>query len=109
MTRWVGSTPRECDLCEGDLGELFFDAKTRKGPWGMLCERCYTEHGIGLGVGLGQAYYRMTVDFQTGSFEWMSVEPYSDAPMRPCGVPDLPPHPGTPVPPGVQRRRDGGH
>jgi len=31
-----------------------YDAKTTSGPWGYLCSDCFAEHGIGLGLGLGQ-------------------------------------------------------
>jgi hypothetical protein len=31
-----------------------YDAKTTIGPWGYLCSDHFAEHGIGLGLGLGQ-------------------------------------------------------
>lgn len=41
-----------CDVCRAKPAA--YDAKTKSGPWGNLCEDCYKEHGIGLGTGLGQ-------------------------------------------------------
>lgn len=31
-----------------------YDAKTIWGPWAAMCEQCYLDYGIGLGLGLGQ-------------------------------------------------------
>jgi hypothetical protein len=55
---WHGS--QICDSCishckdvgNGDL----YDAKTRMGPWAVLCTDCFDAVGIGLGTGLGQKY-----------------------------------------------------
>lgn len=43
----------ECDLC-ADGTPAQYDAKTRMGPWGNLCERHFQRDGIGLGLGKGQ-------------------------------------------------------
>ena len=52
----MGSDPSKCDICgKKDLKE-FYDAKTKMGPWGCLCKKCFKTHGIGLGIGLGQYY-----------------------------------------------------
>ena len=48
----LGKRP-DCDLC-GD--PAYYDAKTKSGPWGYLCEEDYEEvkaHGS-LGTGKGQ-------------------------------------------------------
>jgi len=46
----VSALPK-CDVC----GEpAAYDAKTTSGPWGYLCSDHFAEHGIGLGLGLGQ-------------------------------------------------------
>ena len=42
----------KCDL--GCGGPAFFDAKTRQGPWGYLCQAAFAKFGVGLGVGKGQ-------------------------------------------------------
>ena len=41
----------DCDFC-GD--EAHYDGRTKIGPWGNMCEPCFREHGIGLGLGRGQ-------------------------------------------------------
>jgi hypothetical protein len=43
----------DCDIDSGH-GAAAYDAKTKQGPWGYLCEDCYADHGIGLGLGKGQ-------------------------------------------------------
>ena len=41
----------DCDFC-GD--QAHYDGKTKMGPWGYMCELCFRENGIGLGLGKGQ-------------------------------------------------------
>jgi hypothetical protein len=57
------SIPNECQVCERpfvgvhyDGAGVYYDAKTKYGPWGFLCEKCFKEHGVGLGTGKGQKY-----------------------------------------------------
>lgn len=58
MTYWLSPPPEKCDTCDGPIGRVFYDAKTRMGPWGCLCATCFTlGPGLGkLGTGLGQEY-----------------------------------------------------
>lgn len=42
-----------CDVC-GSGTTAKYDAKTKAGPWGFLCQQCFDKHGIGLGTGKGQ-------------------------------------------------------
>jgi hypothetical protein len=44
-----------CDLCNRVLSERFIDANLGY-AWGNVCTSCHDAHGMGLGVGLGQAY-----------------------------------------------------
>ncbi len=56
--RWLSSYD-ECDICHGPVkGKVpwFVDGKTTMGPWGLLCPKCFTRYGTGLGCGLGQRY-----------------------------------------------------
>ena len=41
----------DCDFC-GDMAK--YDGRTKMGPWGYMCEPCFKEYGIGLGLGRGQ-------------------------------------------------------
>lgn len=41
-----------CDICKCQPAS--YDAKTKDGPWGNLCEDDFKKHGVGLGLGLGQ-------------------------------------------------------
>lgn len=34
--------------------DAHYDGKTQMGPWGFMCEKHFKEHGVGLGLGLGQ-------------------------------------------------------
>lgn len=42
-----------CDLCM-DPTPAEYDAKSRQGPWGYMCEEHFQRYGIGLGMGRGQ-------------------------------------------------------
>lgn len=55
--RWR-SEVKNCDLCGEDLRsvEFFVDGKTIHGPWGLMCPKCFSKSGCGLGTGLGQKY-----------------------------------------------------
>ena len=53
---WMGVTPTHCDTCGGTLGTVFYDGKTKGGPWGNMCHNCFRYHGTGLGIGRGQKY-----------------------------------------------------
>ena len=79
---WHGTPPTVCDLCNGPLGDLFFDASTRPtGSWAVLCGDCFRTHGVGLGHGVGQAYRRLPRLSRVGtqpSTTWVSVEPYRE-------------------------------
>lgn len=54
--KWLGSPPRECDLCHEKITDSFVDGATIHGPWACMCRRCCQEQGRGLGTGLGQLY-----------------------------------------------------
>ncbi len=62
MAKWMGSKPEQCDLCQYKMGEFFIEGKTIQGPWGLLCEQCHDEYGIGLGTGRGQKYNTDTLE-----------------------------------------------
>lgn len=55
---WCGTKPDKCDVCRADFKGVFYDAKTTRGAWAVLCHNCFHgESGLGrLGVGLGQEY-----------------------------------------------------
>ena len=40
-----------CDFCERRAS---FDGKTKQGQWANMCEKHFTQKGIGLGTGKGQ-------------------------------------------------------
>lgn len=46
----VSSLPK-CDFCGKTAG---YDGKTTHGPWANMCEDCFGQHGVGLGLGRGQ-------------------------------------------------------
>ena len=45
-----------CDFCGKQLDFWYYDGKTSKGPWACMCELCFFDHGIGLGMGKGQKF-----------------------------------------------------
>jgi len=42
----------QCDLCK--IAEAKYDARSKMGPWGYMCQKCFGFYGIGLGIGKGQ-------------------------------------------------------
>jgi hypothetical protein len=48
--------PTHCDLCQGSIQEVFYDAATRSGTWGNFCPACAELFQIFLGPGRGQQY-----------------------------------------------------
>jgi hypothetical protein len=56
--RWMTSTI--CDFCGKDaakIGKFFYDAKTKQGPWALMCEKDFKKHGTGIvRYGVGQKY-----------------------------------------------------
>lgn len=55
---WVGNPPEKCDWCSNPITTVFFDARTKAGPWACLCPQCqHGEIGTGkVGPGVGQKY-----------------------------------------------------
>jgi hypothetical protein len=56
MKQYSGIPPKTCDICKKNLVSVFFDAKTKMGPWANLCQDCFNKLGVGLGIGKGQKY-----------------------------------------------------
>ena len=54
--KWNGSPPTKCDICKKPTKDYFADARTKMGPWGILCLQCLKDHGVGIGTGKGQTY-----------------------------------------------------
>ena len=65
---WEGSMPSKCDICRRGIKQVFIDGKLRSGPWGILCPKCHSKCGVGLGLGKGQQYERQ-IDGR-----WLKVE-----------------------------------
>ena len=64
MGKWR-SPADTCDICEESLDWVgnkrwFVDGRTKRGPWALMCPRCFEMDGVGLGTGKGQKY-----DFET--------------------------------------------
>jgi hypothetical protein len=58
MSRWLSPVPGFCETCDGPIDKVFYDAKTKEGPWACMCKTCFTL-GPGLnklGTGFGQEY-----------------------------------------------------
>ena len=50
------SPPTKCDICQGNIADMFVDGATTAGPWANMCPKCYGFYGRGLGTGKGQKY-----------------------------------------------------
>ena len=58
---YFGNPPANCDLCERAFAQekYFVDGRVRGvGACGFMCVDCFGEHGVGLGLGIGQLYRR---------------------------------------------------
>jgi len=65
--KWLGSD--KCDICGSDVrkNKFFFDAKTKKGQWALMCGTCFVLVGMGrLGTGFGQEYDSTTFEKVSG-------------------------------------------
>ncbi len=62
VKRWCGAVPNVCQLCDSTLEDVFYDARTQSGRWGILCQMCFNEVGTGLGTGKGQKYDHKTLE-----------------------------------------------
>ena len=51
----VGKLPT-CIFCKQDGRKIDaeFDGATKKGPWAFMCKEHFDEHGVGIGLGVGQ-------------------------------------------------------
>jgi len=61
LPRFATNAPMMCNRCttlweNTSHPKVMYDARTRRGPWGWLCQSCFNLEGIGLGIGLGQKY-----------------------------------------------------
>ena len=66
--KWL-SEYEKCDICGDpirDVADWFVDGKTVWGPWALMDEKCFRNHGIGLGCGLGQKYDGKTAKLLEG-------------------------------------------
>jgi hypothetical protein len=67
VTRWVGSAPSKCDVCEATIGDKFIDGRVRGFGWATMCPTCHADIGLGLGLGIGQL-------FELRDGEWIKTE-----------------------------------
>lgn len=47
----VSALPK-CDICTAS--DAKYDAMTTRGPWAYMCQECFSDYGVGLGLGRGQ-------------------------------------------------------
>jgi len=56
---WMGEA-KCCDICKKPFGRYFVDGRTMAGVAALMCEKCHSEVGMGLGIGHGQKYVTRT-------------------------------------------------
>lgn len=57
--------PNKCDACRRKILDVFYDMRTRSGPWANLCAPCALD-GVGIGKcgeGQGQKYIKFEDQF----------------------------------------------
>ena len=65
-TSLIASLP-DCDICiklksraaTGEAMKAKYDGKTKVGSWAYMCQECFEELGVGLGIGKGQVLVLM--------------------------------------------------
>ncbi len=63
--KWT-SEITDCDICKKPMGENFVDGNTIYGDWALMCRKCHTKYGLGLGTGRGQKYSTSTRELIEG-------------------------------------------
>ena len=53
---WASEVPEKCQFCNQPLKNVFYDMNYKFMGWGIGCEDCHKEHGVGLGIGRGQMF-----------------------------------------------------
>ena len=66
MSKWSGSTPTICNLCNHPLAHTFFEGKTTWGNNAVMCPTCFGTFGTGLGEGKCQEYDLQTLQKTRG-------------------------------------------
>lgn len=61
---YIGISGQFCEVCGSSITDEFYDAKTKRGPWAIMCPRCFVTHGVGLGTGKGQHYRKVEGEFK---------------------------------------------
>lgn len=57
MGVWLGTYPNKCQLELEEITDEFVDGATRpNGRWAIMCPKCHTKYGVGLGTGRGQRF-----------------------------------------------------
>jgi hypothetical protein len=65
---YIGSPPKNCDLCNAPISNVFVDGVVQinqKQIWANVCKTCHLAYGKGLGTGLGQEWW---IDIGTNNF-----------------------------------------
>jgi len=57
---WRGSPIGPKDDLGAKIDDVFYDAKTVMGPWGILSPASFRQHGVGVGLGRGQKYEKQS-------------------------------------------------
>lgn len=63
---WIGSVSK-CDNCAKPINDNFYDCNSQVG-WMLACPECFKLYGVGLGMGMGQHYRKMTEGEHAGKF-----------------------------------------
>jgi len=57
---WQSPLPKRCDLCGEKIVDVFVDGKVHNASWAIMCPKCFSRVGSGLGPGKGQMYVNTT-------------------------------------------------
>ena len=62
--KWEGYKIDKCNLCTESVDDYFVDGRIKgRSSWAIMCKQCSINYGVGLGIGLGQAYEKVGEDW----------------------------------------------
>jgi hypothetical protein len=82
----------DCDFCKREHRVSVparFDARTTVGPWAYMCKTHMQQHGVGVGIGIGQRLWLPAEKHFSGEVPIIELPPPSRIPRQPTAECDI--------------------